>query len=92
MLFRRVSTGLSTGLSGEYLGCLSTLRTQRTQRTHGDADASWPLCWSFANAISIKLVISVVAVRMPYAMPYSAVLAKKPGLCVGPIGIPPSPA
>src|ERR1700689_2448316 len=32
MLFWCVSTGLSAGFSGEYLGCLSTLRTQRTQR------------------------------------------------------------
>jgi hypothetical protein len=41
------------------------------QRTQSDANAPWPLYWSFAHAISIKLVMSVAAVRVPYAMPYS---------------------
>jgi hypothetical protein len=68
MLFRLIFTWLSTGLSGGYLGCLSTLRTQRT---HDAANASRPLRWSFARSSSNKVAKRVAAVRMPYASPYS---------------------
>ena len=72
MMCRCFSTGLSTGLSGEFLGCLSTLRMQRT---HGDVRPIWPLRWPFEVSASNIWATAPRCVTHAYAKPYSIPLA-----------------
>jgi len=48
MLFQWFSTGLSTGFSGEYLGCLSTLRTQAWHHV------SQRMSWTYVRYMAIE--------------------------------------